>query len=83
MTRKKSTALALPEHKPQVITLSDEQFRRLEEIESTKKPNPFPWVIVGLALVLLSVVGGMGLVVAILKPTPIPIQTVRIPSREE
>lgn len=72
--KRKSTALEVIQDKPPVITLTDEQFKILEE-RSQPKSNPLPWAVMGLAVILFAVVGGVLGTVAILKPTPMPIQT--------
>jgi hypothetical protein len=79
--KRKSTALEIIP--PKTITLTEDQFRELGEkiqsVRDAKKPNPMPWIVVGLVAVLVAIVGGMGMVVYIMRPTPIQTQMVAIP----
>jgi hypothetical protein len=71
MTRKKQLALEIIP--PKTITLTEDQFRELgEKIQAARKPNPMPWAILGLAVILIAVVGSVLGAVAIMdKPVPI------------
>jgi hypothetical protein len=67
---KETQALSVPQ---KMITLSEDQFRQLEEeIQKVKRPpNPLPWLALIVALTLIALVGGMGWVVYTMRPTPI------------
>jgi hypothetical protein len=81
MTRKKQLALEIIP--PKTITLTEDQFRELgEKIQAARKPNPMPWAILGLAVILIAVVGSVLGAVAIMdKPVPIVYQaTLNVPA---
>jgi hypothetical protein len=66
------------------IVISETQFADLEKL-ARKQVNPWPYVIIGLIIILGSLIGGMFGVVYIMRPdpvvypTPIPTQIVLIP----